>query len=324
MVSSSISYLADSESRMSAAGVALSRFLRNDASHTLDRVTRKFLVFAWACECPDFSTAALDQICQAADLNSPSINAADFALTDWFGLCRELEVYCALSSLIFERDPASRMISLEGGDGSGKTSQAAALAARLNNAGICAVSTRALGGSGGPGLMLRAFLLDPQYSWSPKAEALLTISIYREAMISDIFPALRAGKVVVCDRLIDTLSVYLCNEELGLTPAVYERLFDILVSDHQPGLRPDLTFILDLTYEQALARRLARDPGKPDRNEAKGEVFHRRVFSSYRQLASTDSRFCLIDASGDADAITEIMAGHVITSLSHHEEFAYV
>lgn len=189
-----------------------------------------------------------------------------------------------------------RFISLEGGDGSGKTTQAKALAAMLG-----AKATRALGGGETQaGLALRDLILDPDYRWTPMAEALLTISIYRETLVHSILPALAAGEWVVCDRWLDTILVFVRDEKAGVTLPVLRRLYKNLAGD----LRLDLTFLLDLPFDEAVKRRTARQTGRVDRNEDKGEPFHRWVFDELRRTPS----LVHVDALKPVEAITAEMA----------------
>ena len=111
--------------------------------------------------------------------------------------------------------------------------------------------------------------------------------------------------------------VYLCDESAGLTPAIYLRWYDILVADIAPGLMPDITFLLDLPYEKAQERRDSRTEGRLDRNEAKGEAFHRSVFERYRAFAKTDPRLVVVDALLPEVKLTEAMA-HIVKT--HEEE----
>lgn len=284
------------------SAAALASFLAAPQAAAYDPVTRQYLVFAWALERAARDGAVdpehLIALCeQTSTIYQPElISILPLQAGQVPQLLNLLAQACA--ELVPARDFTKQalLISLEGGDGSGKSTQTQLLAEALTALGHPVVATRALGGAGGSALALRELILNAELQWDAVAEVLLTASIYRETFTGVIFPALAAGRHVVSDRLLDTLLVYFVNEAAGLDASALRQLYDILISDQAPGLEPDVTFILDLPYGTALGRRSQRSAGKLDRNEAKGEAFHRGVFERYRQLADGEARCVLIDA----------------------------
>jgi len=306
------------EPELAEDGVAaLAALVRDGAAIGLDPVTRQFLLFAWVCQLlangtppsPDdhIELALQAHICHEADLLQAYADGEwDFEL-----LLELLQEACADLCPPDAQSLSGVFVSLEGGDGSGKTTQTKALAQALNEAGRPAIATRALGGAKGGAEVLRAFILNPDYKWHSVAEALLTMSVYRETLAKTVLPALKAGKVAVCDRLIDTALVYFRDDAIGLNEQVLHGIYDVLVADMAPGLLPHITFLLDLPYEEALNRRDQRSSGRLDRNEGKGEVFHRYVFDEYRRQAAKNARIIKLDAQLPAADLTQLMLSRV-------------
>lgn len=294
------------------AAQALAVFLRASFSFGLDVVTRQFLLFAYAVQAGDAVTAE-----ELAGLAAVSRTQPPKSLLSHTGdvseICQLLAASCP--SVTEHVQLAGYLFSLEGGDGSGKTTQTTRLADALQKNGYKAVATRALGASHAGALKLRELILDPDLVWTPFAEALLSLSIYRESFVRVIVPALRDGSVVVSDRLIDTALVYFRNDAAGVTPAVLQSLYDILVQDIAPHLMPRCTFVLDISYEQAMARRDVRTSGRMDRNEDKGEKFHRHVLDEYRRLAKAGSRLLMVSALAPAEEITAHLYERVIEEI---------
>lgn len=288
----------------------LRRWLYGPSAVTLDPVTRQYLVFVYAIEAASrghLSSQQLSQLSvhtQTADVGGllthlpvqPEYNSAVLAA---------LRLACLQVGYEQAVTLKGRFISLEGGDGSGKTTLAKMLAEQL-----AGVATRALGGAGGASLELRALILQPEFTWQPLAELLLTAAIYRETLTKIIIPTLHRGQTVVSDRWCDTLAVYMPNHTAGVDAAQALEAYRILTADLAPELVPDVTFILDLPFAKALARRTARplEASKLDRNEAKGDAFHARVFSSYRALIGTAPRFVGIDADKPLSAVLDNIA----------------
>ena len=184
-----------------------------------------------------------------------------------------------------------RLIVFEGGEGSGKSTQAALLAARLG-----AVLTREPGGTEA-GSRIRALVLDPGLSppLDPRAEALVMLADRAQHVAEVIRPALARGDDVVSDRFSGSTLAYQ-GYARGLDVAELARL-SAWAAD---GLEPDLVILLDLPPDAAVAR-LGRDL---DRMEQAGRDFHLRVAEGYRALAAADPRrWVVVDGHGSVDDV---------------------
>ncbi|PHK96774.1 dTMP kinase [Pseudoroseomonas rhizosphaerae] len=179
-----------------------------------------------------------------------------------------------------------RFITLEGGEGAGKTTLARTLAARLSAAGLPVLRTREPGGAPGAEL-LRGLLLDGDIVWDPVAEAMLMFAARREHLAKTIRPALEAGIWVVCDRFADSTLAYQCHGH-GLDRAVWDGLMGVALGD----FAPDLTLVLDLPPEAGMARALGR--GAPDRFERLGAAFHARVHAGFQAIAAAEPGRCAV------------------------------
>jgi len=181
--------------------------------------------------------------------------------------------------------PRGVFITLEGGEGAGKTTLARRLAAALALSGLPVLRTREPGGAPGAEA-LRALLLGGDVAWDPVAEAMLMFAARREHVAKTIAPALEAGAWVICDRFADSTLAYQCHGH-GLDPAVWRGLYDVAL----PGFKPDLTLMLDLPPEAGMARAAAR--GEPDRFERLGAEFHARVHEGFRRIAAENPDRCV-------------------------------
>ena len=188
-----------------------------------------------------------------------------------------------------------RFITLEGGEGAGKSTQARLLAAALEAAGVPVVLTREPGGAPGAEA-IRALLLDGTTALLPGTETLLHFAARHEHVGRAIGPALDAGCWVVCDRFTDSTRAY---QGFGLGVAAGT----IAALDALVGLVPDLTLVLDVPPETA-ARRLAGRGRTADRYELLDAAFHARVREGFRTIAAeAPARCVLIDAAGPVEAV---------------------
>lgn len=190
-------------------------------------------------------------------------------------------------------------ITLEGGDGAGKTTQLGLLADRLRAAGQDVVTTREPGGTPAAEA-LRGVLLE-QGPWEPVTEALLHFAARREHVAGLIRPALDRGRVVLSDRFADSTLAYQCFG-LGLPRSVWERLAEVTLD----GLRPDLTLVLDLPVARGMAR--ARGRGRLDHYERLPDAFHERVRAGFLAIAAAEPGRCAVI---DADAEAATVAGRI-------------
>lgn len=183
--------------------------------------------------------------------------------------------------------PRGRFITLEGGEGAGKTTQLRRLCAGLTaEAGLEVMATREPGGS--PlAEAIRPLILAAAHDWSPLTEALLHCAARCEHLRQTVRPALEAGRWVVSDRFFDSTVAYQVYGRGAPAEAVAE--IDARVRD---GLRPDLTIVLDVAPEVGLARRVAE--GDANRYEDMDLDFHRRVRDGFLTLARREPERCLV------------------------------
>ncbi|WP_188898640.1 dTMP kinase [Caldovatus sediminis] len=195
------------------------------------------------------------------------------------------------------RTPRARFVTLEGGEGAGKSTQARRLAAALAAAGLPVLRTREPGGAPGAEA-IRALLLHGGTAWDPVAEAMLHFAARREHLVRTIRPALAAGMWVVCDRFADSTLAY-----QGFGQGLPRAVFDALAALTLDGLAPDLTLILDLPPEAGMARASGRGEA-PTRYERLGPEFHARIRAGFRAIAEAEPARCvLVDAARPAEAV---------------------
>jgi dTMP kinase len=197
-----------------------------------------------------------------------------------------------------------RLITFEGPEGSGKSTQLHLLGDRLRKSGMDVLETQEPGGT--PiGIQIRHVLLDAKNrELCPTAELLLMFASRAQNVDQTILPALSAGRIVLADRFTDSTLVYQgVGRGLG-ADLVYE--LDRIACR---GLIPDLTLLIDIDAETGLERarrRSLRTDDPETRMEDQGVDFHRRVREAYRQLASDESgRVRLIDGSETREAVAE-------------------
>jgi dTMP kinase len=191
-----------------------------------------------------------------------------------------------------------RFITLEGGEGAGKSTQITLLAAWLRERGIDAVQTREPGGSPGAERIRELLVRGDADRWTPIAETLLHYSARADHLDRTIRPALAAGRWVVCDRFADSTTAYQGYGH-GVSFDVIDSLFKTVVGDSVP----DLTVILDLPVEEGLRRAAAR-PGHENRYEQMTVEFHSRLRDGFLTIARANPQRCIvIDAGRAVDAI---------------------
>jgi dTMP kinase len=178
-----------------------------------------------------------------------------------------------------------RFITLEGGEGAGKSTQAKLLAAALTDRGLPVLQTREPGGAPGAEV-LRGLLLDASVAWSVPAETLLHFAARAEHVERTIRPALNAGMWVVCDRFYDSTMAYQ-GYGLGADRDMIATLTTLV------GVHPDLTIILDVSEAVAVERQLKRGMDA-DRYERLDASFHRRVRQGFREIAQMAPERCVV------------------------------
>lgn len=192
-------------------------------------------------------------------------------------------------------------ITLEGGDGSGKTTQAALLAEWLGAQGRTVLHTREPGGSE-VGVLIRNIVLHHRGEVAPRAEALLYAADRAHHVATVVRPALQRGDVVIQDRYLDSSVAY---QGAGrVLDATEVRDLSLWATE---GALPDVTVLLDIDPSEA-RRRLDADDKPFDRVEAEKEEFHTRVRDSYLRLAAAEpERFLVVDATRDPEDIASVI-----------------
>lgn len=194
--------------------------------------------------------------------------------------------------------PRGKFITLEGGEGAGKSTQAARLVERLQALGLEVVRTREPGGSPGAESIRGLVVSGDGDAWSARTELLLMYAARSDHLERTIRPALAAGQWVVCDRFADSSRVYQ-GAGGGVEAGLIEAIDAAVVGDDQP----DLTLVFDLPVELGLERALGRGAFET-RFESKGLDYHRRLRNGFVAVAEAHPERCLrIDASGDVDAV---------------------
>jgi dTMP kinase len=199
------------------------------------------------------------------------------------------------------RQAQGRFVTLEGGEGVGKSTQARRLAEALRARGHDVVLTREPGGTPGAEA-IRALLMDGASDrWSARAEALLFAAARADHVERLICPALGRGAWVVCDRFVDSTRAY-----QGLAGGISDAEIMQLHSVGSGGLLPDRTLLLQMPIKAATSRALNRDGPGADRFAIRDIAFFDRVGEAFAEMASAEpARFRTIDAAGSEEQVTE-------------------
>ena len=195
-----------------------------------------------------------------------------------------------------------RFITFEGGEGTGKSTQAAMLALRLVSYGLAVQLTREPGGSPGAEIIRHVLLTGAAKPLGADVEAMLFAAARDDHVQCTILPALRSGKWVVCDRFADSTRVY-----QGILGQVDQKLINVLERVSVGELSPDLTVILDLPVQVGLERaEQRRGNAQADRFEGEGAEFHRKLRDAYLAIAAQEPDRCVvIDAGASKDVVAE-------------------
>jgi dTMP kinase len=212
-----------------------------------------------------------------------------------------------------EAGESGRFITFEGGEGSGKSTQAGILANRLARAGRKVFATREPGGSPAAEEIGEALLSGRIWQFGPFAEALLFAVARADHIENAIGQALLEGKWVVCDRFLDSTRAY-----QGAMAGVPRGLINALERLTVGGLLPDITFVLDIPPEEGLARAAERRGGNaPDRFESQEVMLHERVRRAFLDIAEEEPERCVvIDASQPEAMVAEDVWEVVLQRLS--------
>jgi dTMP kinase len=196
------------------------------------------------------------------------------------------------------------LVSLEGGEGAGKSTVLAAIRDALAASGREVVCTREPGGTPA-GEAIRAVLLDPGRTLGAEAELLLMFASRAQLVRELVEPALARGAAVVCDRFTDASFAY----QGGGRGIDAGRIADL--ERWAAGRKPDLTFLLDLGVDAGLARARGRG-GEPDRIERESTAFFERVRATYLARAAAEpQRFRVVDAAQPVEAVVAEVSRHL-------------
>lgn len=203
-----------------------------------------------------------------------------------------------------------RFITFEGIDGSGKSTQIKRLAQHLRTAGHEIVLTREPGGSAGAEEIRALVLQGEPDRWSAETEILLFTAARRDHMERTILPALRDGKIVLCDRFADSTRMYQ-GLSRGDLRAVVDQLHTLMISRE-----PDLTILIDMDPAVGLSRALSRQTAD-ERFEAFGEDLQRAMRQGFLDLAQEfKERFRVVDGARNMDLVAEDIAAVVACDLA--------
>lgn len=194
-----------------------------------------------------------------------------------------------------------KFITLEGGEGVGKSTQAVRLADALRARGIGVVVTREPGGTAGAEAIRDLLMTGTEDRWSARAEALLFAAARADHVEKVIRPALERGDWVICDRFIDSTRAY-----QGGAGGVSDEDILALHKVGSGGLLPDRTLLMQLAFDEAHWRVQSRNEGEDDRIGARGGGYHEQLSSRFAAMSDEEpDRIKVIDAAGEAASVTE-------------------
>ena len=195
---------------------------------------------------------------------------------------------------------SGRFITLEGGEGVGKSTQIRALAAALTRRGVDVVTTREPGGSPGAEAIRTLLMTGSDDRWDARSEALLFAAARADHVARTIRPALARGAWVLCDRFVDSSRAYQ-GAGGGLTDADILDLHRI----GSEGLLPDRSFLLTVGTDEAARRLSVRDAAGADRMGSKSADYQARLSARFAAIAAAEpDRWRVVAAEGAADAVT--------------------
>lgn len=212
-----------------------------------------------------------------------------------------------------------RFITFEGGEGAGKSTQIQYLAETLRAQGFEVVMTREPGGSPGAEAVRHVLLSGAAEEFGVRMEAILFAAARSDHVEELIRPAIEAGKIVLCDRFMDSSRVYQ-GVSGDLEPEFVKALERVAIN----GMVPDLTIILDLPAEVGLARAVKRNGSKgsgPDRYEKESLAVHQKRRDAFLDIARREPERCkIVDGNQPADAIAQDIEKLVLVLLRSDEE----
>ncbi|MDB5397684.1 MAG: thymidylate kinase [Rhodospirillales bacterium] len=181
-----------------------------------------------------------------------------------------------------------KFITLEGGEGAGKSTQAHLLADWLTEKGISVAATREPGGTPSAEEIRSLLVTGETGRWDPLTETLLHYAARREHVARLILPTLESGQWIICDRFVDSTTAYQGYGQ-GVALATIAKLRQTVLGD----FKPDLTLILDVEPETRCTRTAGR-PGTEDRYERMNEAFHERVRAGFHAIAAAEPGRCVV------------------------------
>lgn len=192
-------------------------------------------------------------------------------------------------------------ITFEGGEGAGKSTAIKRIVEKLTSEGYEIVLTREPGGTPIAEEIRNVILDKKNTAMDPRTEALLYAASRRQHLVEKVIPALREGKLVLCDRFIDSSLAYQGGaREIGIDNVYNMNLFAT------EGMLPDLTILFDIKPEEGLARIAANSQREVNRLDVEKLTFHNKVRDSFHELAKKfPERFVIIDASKSPDEVFE-------------------
>jgi len=192
-------------------------------------------------------------------------------------------------------------ITFEGGEGAGKSTAIKRIVEKLTSEGYEIILTREPGGTPIAEEIRNVILDKKNTAMDPRTEALLYAASRRQHLVEKVIPALKEGKLVLCDRFIDSSLAYQGGaREIGIDNVYNMNLFAT------EGMLPDLTILFDIKPEEGLARIAANSQREVNRLDVEKLAFHNKVRDSFHELAKKfPERFVIIDASKSPDEVFE-------------------
>lgn len=202
-------------------------------------------------------------------------------------------------------------ITFEGGEGAGKSTQIERLAQKLRAKRYDLLVTREPGGSAGAEAIRHVLLSGAAQPFGPKMEALLFAAARSDHVEQVIRPALEDGKIVLCDRFLDSSRVY---QGATVTPDFLALVERIAVN----GVMPDMTLIFDIDPQEGLRRAsLRRGAGPADRFEQETVEIHRRRREAFLEIARREPERCIvIDAAAEPETVENVVTAAVFAALA--------
>lgn len=203
-----------------------------------------------------------------------------------------------------------KFITLEGGEGCGKSTQVRVLGAALEGIGKEVVLTREPGGAEGAESIRKLLVEGAADRWDGLTETLLHTAARRDHLVNTVWPALEAGKIVVCDRFYDSTMAYQGYGH-GVDLQTISTIHHVAIGE----FIPDLTLVLDVPVDVGLARVAARG-GAELRYESMDRAFHERLRKGFQDIAKADPKRCrIINATRDAEAVQADVLAEVLKLL---------